>query len=123
MLAPKTGLNHPFSRRSFLSSIALGISAAPLVRLSAAEKTIQGFEAAPTSASDSEGWRPLSDRKIKVGIVGYGVCQFGSAFGFQDHPNVEVVAVSDLMPDRCAELAKACRCQKTYPSLEELGEG
>jgi predicted dehydrogenase len=33
---------------------------------------------------------------------------------------VEVVAVSDLFPDRCAALARACRCQKTYPSIEEL---
>jgi predicted dehydrogenase len=55
-----------------------------------------------------------------VGIVGYGVCQFGAAFGFQDHPNVEIVAVSDLFPDRCAALARECRCAKTYPSLEEL---
>ena len=55
-----------------------------------------------------------------MGIVGYGVCQFGAAFGFQDHPNVEVVAVSDLIPDRCAGLAKAAAAQKTYPSLEEL---
>jgi len=31
-----------------------------------------------------------------------------------------VVAVSDLIPERCAGLAKACRCAKTYPSLEEL---
>src|SRR5262249_6329137 len=58
--------------------------------------------------------------KIRVGIVGYGVCQFGAAFGFQDHPNVTVVAVSDLFPDRCAALAKACGCEKTYLSLEEL---
>ena len=55
-----------------------------------------------------------------MGIVGYGVCQFGAAFGFQDHPNVSVVAVSDLFPDRCTALARACRCEKTYPSLEEL---
>ena len=34
--------------------------------------------------------------------------------------NDEVVAVSDLFPDRCAALAQACRCEKTYPSLEEL---
>jgi hypothetical protein len=27
------------------------------------------------------------------------------------------VAVSDLFPDRCAELAKVTRCKKTYPSL------
>jgi predicted dehydrogenase len=55
-----------------------------------------------------------------VGVVGYGVCHFGAAFGFQDHPNVTVAAVSDLIPQRCRELAKACRCAKTYPSLEEL---
>ncbi len=65
-------------------------------------------------------WTPVSDRKLRVGIVGYGVCRFGAAFSFQDHPNVTVAAVSDLFPDRCAELAKACRCEKTYPSLEEM---
>ena len=48
------------------------------------------------------------------------LADFGAAFSFQDHPNVEIVGVSDLFPDRCAALAKACRCQKTYPSLEEL---
>ena len=63
---------------------------------------------------------PVSDRKIRVGLVGYGYSKFSAAFGFQDHPNVEVVAVSDLIPDRCAELAKVTRCKKTYPSLEEL---
>jgi predicted dehydrogenase len=62
----------------------------------------------------------VSDRKIRVGIAGYGVCKFGAAWGFQDHPNVTVVAVSDLLPDRCAGLAKACRCNKTYPALEEM---
>ncbi len=55
-----------------------------------------------------------------MGIAGFGVCQFGAAFGFQDHPNVAVSAVSDLIPERCAGLAKACRCEKTYPSLEEM---
>jgi predicted dehydrogenase len=65
-------------------------------------------------------WVPVSDRKIRVGLVGYGVSKFSAAFGFQNHPNVEVVAVSDLIPDRCAELAKVTRCKKTYPSLEEL---
>jgi len=28
--------------------------------------------------------------------------------------------VSDLVPEQCAGLAQACRCAKTYPSLEEL---
>lgn len=109
------------SRRSFLQAVGVG-AAALGVTASAADKQkkpIQGFEESKDPDA-SKGWKPISDRKIRVGIVGYGVCRFGAAFSFQDHPNVEVVAVSDLFPDRCANLAKACRCDKTYPSLEEL---
>jgi hypothetical protein len=84
------------------------------------EKPIQGFERAPEDPTASKGWQPVSDRKVRVGIAGYGVCKFGAEFGFQHHPNVEVAAVSDLFPDRCAELARVCGCSKTYPSLEEL---
>ena len=65
-------------------------------------------------------WQPVSERKVRVGIVGYGVCKFGAAFGFQDHPNVEVVAVSDLIAERREGLMKACRCEKSYESLEVL---
>ncbi|GMV96108.1 MAG: Gfo/Idh/MocA family oxidoreductase [Phycisphaerae bacterium] len=109
------------TRRSFLK--ALGLGAAAFGRQSAAagqEKPIQGFEKAPEDPDASRGWKPVSDKKLRVGIVGYGVCRFGAAFGFQNHPNVTVAAVSDLFPDRCAALAKACRCEKTYPALEEL---
>jgi predicted dehydrogenase len=84
------------------------------------EKPIQGFEKTEQDTNASKGWQPVSDHKVRVGIAGYGLCQFGAAFGFQDHPNVEVVAVSDLFPDRCAGLAKACRCTRTYPLLEEM---
>ena len=65
-------------------------------------------------------WIPISDRKVKVGLVGYGYSKFGAAFGFQNHPNVEVVAVSDIIPERCSALAESVGCKKTYPSLEEL---
>ena len=65
-------------------------------------------------------WKPFSDRKIRVGIAGYGLCKFGAQFGFQDHPNVEVAAVTDLIADRRAELAKACRCETTYDSCEVM---
>ena len=114
-------MDNSASRRSFLQAVglgatALGVQGAALGR----EKPIQGFEEAPADPNASKDWKPVSDRKIRVGIVGYGTCRFGAAFGFQDHPNVEVAAVSDLFADRCAELAKACRCEKTYPSLEEL---
>ncbi len=111
-----------FSRRSFFKTTALGAGLAALAgkAVAADEKPIQGFEDTKTTADTSKPWTPVSDRKIKMGIVGYGVCKFGAAFGLQNHPNVEVVAVSDLFPDRCAELAKVCKCEKTYPSLEEL---
>lgn len=115
------------SRRTFLQNVGLASlgAAASGQWLSAAElKTpdakILGAAGVKTSERPKGVWRPVSERKIRVGIVGYGVCRFGGAFGFQDHPNVTVAAVSDLQPDRCAELAKVCRCAKTYPSLEEL---
>ncbi len=111
-------------RRSFLQAVGLGaawgLGGSVLGQTEPKKKVIQGFEEAPTDPNASKGWKPVSDRKVRVGIVGYGYCRFGAAFGFQDHPNVEVVAVSDLFPDRRAALAKACRCRHTYPSLEEL---
>ena len=120
-------MNPSASRRSFLRNAGLGALGAAAAGnwLSAAEITkpdakILGEAGVQTSARPKGIWQPVSDRKIRVGIVGYGVCKFGAAFGFQDHPNVTVAAVSDLFPDRCQELAKACRCAKTYPSLEEL---
>ena len=111
------------SRRSFLQLMGLGTAALGIPSMGRSDEqdpVIAGFEKEPTSPEASRGWQPVSDRKIRVGIVGYGVCRFGAAFGFQDHPNVEVAAVSDLFPERCAELAKVCRCERTYPSLEEL---
>ncbi len=116
-------MSNSTSRRSFLQAVGLGTAALGLGGSAAAaekKKPIQGFEEAPTDPNASKDWKPVSDHKIRVGIVGYGTCRFGAAFGFQDHPNVEIAAVSDLFPDRCAALAKACRCEKTYPSLEEL---
>lgn len=114
-------------RRKFLQSLGLGSAAVSL--LSACNNSgqsedkngevIQGFEKTGESKS-SKIWTPVSDRKVKVGIIGYGLCKFGAAFEFQTHPNVEIVAVSDLIPERCAGLAKAVNCSKTYPSLEEL---
>jgi hypothetical protein len=85
-------------------------------------KVIPGFEGGQNDPKVSTEWAPFSDRKVRVGIAGYGICKFGAQFGFQDHPNVEVVAVTDLIPSRCAELAKVCGCDKTYPSCEEMLE-
>ncbi|MCC6492906.1 MAG: Gfo/Idh/MocA family oxidoreductase [Pirellulales bacterium] len=108
------------SRRTWLQTAALGAAALQMGTALAGEGVIQGFEEEPADPAAAEGWRPKSDRKIRVGLVGHGVCKFAAAFGFQDHPNVDVVAVSDLVPERCAELSAAARCKTTYPSLEEL---
>lgn len=114
------------ARRRFLGDLSSGAVAAAFGaglfgtgKALSQEVQIPGFEQAKTFNADKP-WEPVSDRKVRVGIVGYGVCRFGAQFGFQDHPNVEVVAVSDLDPERRAGLAKAVRCEKTYPSLEEL---
>lgn len=110
------------SRRAFVQMAAAGAAALGVAPLIADEAAIpiQGFEEERTDPDAAKGWQPVSDRKLRVGIAGYGVCRFGAAFGFQNHPNVEVVAVTDLIPDRCAELAKECRCKKTYSSCEEM---
>lgn len=112
------------SRRRFLQSAGATafLASAGAHSISAAQGGIPGFERAKDVEDIHRGWKPVSDRKLRVGIIGYGVCKFGADFGFQNHPNVEVVAVSDLFPDRCAELARVCRCAKTYPSLEKLIE-
>jgi len=110
-----------FTRRSFLQAVGLGSAALALEPTARSqEKVIQGFEKAAIDASAAKGWKPVSDRKIRVGLAGYGVCRFGAAFSFEKHPNVEIVAVTDLIPDNCAGLAKAVGCQKTYPSAEEM---
>ncbi len=102
-------------RREFLGQVGGGSLAAMVAAGLAA-----GAPAAEPTPAPEKVWQPVSDRKIRVGIVGYGVCRFGAAFGFQDHPNVEVVAVSDLIPERRDGLMKACRCEKSYESLEVL---
>jgi predicted dehydrogenase len=109
------------SRRSFLaaSAAAAAIGGSPVSRARAAE-SIPGFDQTKTEYDRTKEWKPFSDRKVRLGIVGHGVCKFGLAFDLQNHPNVELVAVSDLFPDRCAEMARQAKCEKTYPSLEEM---
>ncbi len=111
-------MNADYSRRSFLMGAAGAVAVSGIP--AAGREVIQGFEEVKSNVAPSDEWTPASDRRLRVGIIGYGVCQFGASFSFQHHPSVDVVAVSDLIPERCDALAKACYCEKTYPSLEEL---
>ena len=105
-----------YTRRTFLGAAALtGLAPALFSTAARAESKPDSQELEKPAP-----WEPYTDRKLRVGLVGYGFCKFSAEFYFQNHPNVEVVAVSDLFPNRCAELAKRVKCEKTYPSLEEM---
>jgi predicted dehydrogenase len=109
------------SRRSFLAaSVAAAAAGSSLLDSAQAAEEIPGFDQTKTEYDRTNEWQPFSDRKVRVGIAGHGVCQFGLAFDLQNHPNVELIAVSDLFPDRCADMARKAKCDKTYPSLEEM---
>jgi len=101
----------------------LGTFAAAAFGASATNKEsvsgIQGFDE-PFETKTEGPWMPFSDRKVRVGIAGYGVCSFGARFFFQNHPNVEVVAATDLDPERCQTLAEIVGAKRTYPSAEEM---
>jgi len=113
---------HILSRRTFFQTTAAAALTART--LAQAQQTqapkIAGFDETNAGKVKAAAWTPFSDRKVKVGIAGYGVCKFGASFGFQNHPNVEVVAATDLNPDACAELAKVTGAKKTYASCEEM---
>lgn len=113
---------HILSRRTFFQTTAAAALTART--LAQAQQTqapkIAGFDETNAGKVKAAAWTPFSDRKVKVGIAGYGVCKFGASFGFQNHPNVEVVAATDLNPDACAELAKVTGAKETYASCEEM---
>jgi predicted dehydrogenase len=119
---PNVSSDHGDTRRNFIQRLGLGVAALGMTATGRAADVgvaIQGFEEM-TDADAYKGWKAVSDRRVRVGIAGCGASKFGAAFGFQDHPNVEVVAVTDLIPERCEDLARRTRCKKTYPSLEEM---
>ena len=86
------------TRKSFLGgSLALFAAGAAAQQ----KKSIQGFDETNAGAVSATTWTPFSERKVRVGIAGEGYCSFGSSFGYQNHPNAEVVACTDLAPARC----------------------
>jgi predicted dehydrogenase len=86
------------SRRDFMFRSGMGLSAAAL-----ASRYAFAVDTAP--------------KKVRIGVVGGG---FGCSFQWHEHPDCEVVAVSDLREDRRKRLVDTYKCEKTYNSLEEL---
>jgi len=56
-------------------------------------------------------------KKVRMGVVGGG---FGGSFQWHEHPDCVVQAVSDRDPARRTGLMRTYRCERGYPSLEEL---
>lgn len=114
------GMGAMFGMAGMVGSAEAAKEAAKEAPKDADGKVIPGFEKTKDDPNAAKGWKSVSDRKIKVGIAGYGLCKFGATFFYQNHPNVEVVAATDLDPGRCAALAKAVGAKKTYKSCEEM---
>jgi predicted dehydrogenase len=133
----KNKVKSNLSRRNFIQKLGAGTAAVGAFSLTSCGSSknlptdsegnvIPGFgeagnkESNQAVAETTDVWQSKSDRKIRVGIAGYGLCKFGATFFYQNHPNVEVVAATDLDPLRRAALAKAVGAPKTYPSCEEM---
>ena len=107
------------SRKGFIAGTLAVAAASAHAAASKPVAKIQGFDETIETKTDGP-WQPFSDKKVRVGIAGYGACSFGAQFFFQSHPNVEVVAATDLDPERCKKLAQIVQAKRTYPSAEEM---
>ena len=107
------------SRRGFVGAGA-ALFAAAGCNTPGKDKVIQGFDERDPGRLSGVAWKPFSDKRVRVGIAGEGVCSFGSAFAYQTHPNAEVVACTDLDPRKCRLLQERTGAKKTYPSCEEM---
>jgi len=108
-----------FTRKSFFIGTLAAAAASAVRGAGDPVGKIQGFDES-FEAKTVGPWQPFSDRKVRVGIAGYGVCTFGAVFFFQNHPNVEVVAAADLYKDRAEKLAQVTGAKRVYLSAEEM---
>lgn len=111
------------TRKSFLAAASAVLAAGGRTDEPPREKTgavMMGFDEKELGPLASEPWQPFSDRKVRMGIAGEGVCRFGSEFGFQNHPNSIVIACAELDAEKRAALQKRTGAKRTYASCEEM---
>jgi len=107
-------VQNSLSRRGFLTNAGAGVLGAAAAWGGAIDLLAGN---AALGQKKETAWQKVSDRKIRIGVVGGG---FGAAFPWRQHPNCVVEAVSDLQPARRDGLMKTSQCQKSYESLEQL---
>jgi predicted dehydrogenase len=102
----------PVSRRLFLGQSSALLAGAAVASVA------QGQEQVARWLNSNLTHTPLDpSKKVRLGVVGGS---FGAAFFWHLDPNCIVHAVSDHREDRRKKLQEVYRCNKTYPSLEEL---
>ena len=106
---------YPLKRRSFLKNLSIGSAGLISSGVIASEKSFG--HSIVTQTHKTKPWKQISDKKIRIGVVGGG---FGSNFFWHQHPNCIVEAVSDLQQERKKKLMEVYKCSKSYPSLSEL---
>jgi predicted dehydrogenase len=75
---------------------------------------------APAALSAREPWRSRDPRRrVRLAVAGGG---FGASHHWHEHPNCEVTAVTDLVEARRARLVQSYRCERAFPSLENMLE-
>ena len=113
-----------FTRRSFVGTgaalLAAGCTSASGWRAPERNTVRGGFDETAGDLDGAKPWEPFSERKVRVGIAGEGVCSFGSQFGYQFHPNAEVVSCADVQPENLKRLQQRVRAPKAYASCEEM---
>jgi len=111
-----------FSRRGFFTGAAALAASATLGEVPREKdgKVMMGFDETALGPLANVKVEPFSDRKVRIGIAGEGVCTFGSQFGYQNHPNAEVVACAELDAGKRAILQQRVRARRIYASCEEM---
>lgn len=106
------------SRRDFLGTVGIGsMGFAAMGRPARGQQPpgadILGAEGVKTTAKTDKVWRPISDRKIRVGIIGYGVCKFGARrSGSRTIPTSPSRPSATCSRTASLELARSCRVRR-----------
>ena len=62
-------------------------------------KDIVGFDETDPGRLQDKPWEPVSDRMLRVGIAGHGICQFGAAFGVDLNRKADITLLGDQASD------------------------
>lgn len=104
------------SRREFLRATTAAAAGAAVVCGSSQAAAQKPPSPGTTGAAADPAFGKVT-APVRIAIVGGN---FGAQFYWHEHPQCEVVAVADLLPERLAFLKEAYQCPRGYASLNDL---